>query len=288
MVEAARLEAGAAEVVPALALVEEVVPVLLSAGLLPKRELVAAGAAVAGALLSAGLLPKRELAAAGAVVVAVPDVAVVEAGAAAVLAAGAPVAAGAAPKRLLVAGADVVAAGTDAAGLAPNRLLVAAGADAAAVVAVDDGTDEAAADPKRLLVVVLLPDAVAPKGLAAAVAGAGLAAVVGAGFAPKRLEVVAGAEVAGCEGAAEAALPKRLPDVEVGAASGFLPKRLLAPALLLFALSFAAPANSEEPLAAGAAAGAVELVLPNMPPVDGCAAGVPPKRPPGLGACVCA
>lgn len=237
---------------------------------------------VAVVVLSAGLLPKRELVAAGAVVVDVPAAAVVDAGAAVELAAAAEVAAGVAPpNRPPLAGADVEA-GVDVAGLAPNRLLVAAGA--AEVVAVDAGADEAAAPPKRLLPVLLLPDVAAANGLAAAVV-AGAAAVVAAGFAPKRLDVVLGAVVAGCDVAAEAP-PKRPPPVAAGAASGFLPNR--PPALEL--LSFAADANSEEPLAAGVAAGVAELVFPNMPPAEGCAAGVLvlPKRPPCLGACVCA
>ncbi|MDB5910487.1 MAG: hypothetical protein JWP34_4601, partial [Massilia sp.] len=103
------------------------------------------------------------------------------------------------------------------------------------------------------------------------------------GLRPKRPEAVLGAAVAGCDVAAEAP-PKKSPAVEAGAASGFLPKRL--PALEL--LSFAAAANSADPLAAGVAAEVAELVFPNMPPVGGCAAGVLPKRPPCLGACDCA
>ena len=237
------------------------------------------------ALLSAGLLPKSELvAAAGAAVVVVPDVAVVAAGAAAVLAAGAVVAAGVEPNRPPVAGADV-AAGVEVAGFAPNRLLAAAGAGAAEVAAVEAGADEPAVAAKRLLVDVLFPPVAAAKGLAAAVV-AGAAAVVAAGFAPKRLDAVAGVALACCDCDVVAeALPKRPPAVEVGAASGFLPKR---PPALEVLLSFAAAANSEEPPAAGAAAGVVELVFPNMPPpVDGWAAGVLPNRPPALGACAC-
>lgn len=227
-------------------------------------------------VLSAGLLPKRPLVA-GAAVVDVPDVAVVVAAGAEVVAAEEP------PNRPPLAGADV-AAGAEVAGLAPKRPPL-AGAGAAEVEVVDAGADVAAAPPKRPPEAGLLPEVAAAKGLAAAVLAGAAAAVVAvcpAGLAPNRLEVVDGAAAAGCDVVA-AALPKRPPAVEAGAASGFFPNRLPAPALL----SLAAAANTEDPLVAGAAAGVDELVLPNIPPDDGCAAGVLPKRF-CFGACACA
>lgn len=197
-------------------------------------------------LVSAGLPNIEPVVAAGAVV---PVVAVVEAGAVVV----------APPNRLL----DVVAAvvvGAEDAGVAPNIVLLVAGAGAdVAGVVVADG---AAAPPKRLPA-GLGAEAADVKRLGAAAVLAGAAALVvaacSAGFWPNRLEVVVGVAAAGCVVAAEA--PPKIPPVVEVADSGFLPNML--PALL------------------GAAAGVLELACENrlLPAVvAGCVAGVLPKR----------
>ena len=234
------------------------------------------------AAVSAGLPPKRPLVA-GAAVVEMPDVPVVEAWAAVLLDAGAVVlAAEEPPNRPPLAGAEV-AAGADVAGAAPNRPL----AGAADVVAVDEGADEAAAPPNRPPLAGLLL-AMAANGLdTAELAGAAVLAAAGAagagGFAPNRPDAGAGEAVAGCDVAVEAPPKRPPPGAEAGAASGFLPNR--PPALALALLSFAGPPNGDD--AAGAAGGAAELVLPNMPPADGCAAGAAPPKRLDFGACAC-